>query len=59
VSPNGTGKVPALSPDRETHELILMVCTVIARQLGGVERIARLAAGVGATWEDIGVDPSH
>ncbi len=41
------------APDRKTHELIRMVCTVIARQLGGVERHARLAAEVGATWEEI------
>jgi alkylhydroperoxidase/carboxymuconolactone decarboxylase family protein YurZ len=30
-----------------------MVCTVIARQPGGVQRHARLAAEVGATWEEI------
>ncbi len=30
-----------------------MVCTVIARQPGGVQRHARLAAEVGATWDDI------
>jgi alkylhydroperoxidase/carboxymuconolactone decarboxylase family protein YurZ len=41
------------APDRKTHELIRMVCTVIARQLGGVERHARLAAEVGATWDEI------
>jgi alkylhydroperoxidase/carboxymuconolactone decarboxylase family protein YurZ len=41
------------APDRKTHELIRMVCTVIARQLGGVQRHARLAAEVGATWDDI------
>lgn len=41
------------APDRKTHELIRMVCTVIARQLGGVERHARLAAEVGASWEEI------
>lgn len=41
------------APDRKTHELIRMVCTVIARELGGVERHARLAAEVGATWDEI------
>ncbi len=41
------------APDRKTHELIRMVCTVIARQLGGVQRHARLAAEVGASWEEI------
>ncbi len=41
------------APDRKTHELIRLVCTVIARQTGGVERHARLAAQVGATWEEI------
>jgi alkylhydroperoxidase/carboxymuconolactone decarboxylase family protein YurZ len=41
------------APDRKTHELIRMVCTVILRQLAGVERHARLAAEVGATWDEI------
>jgi alkylhydroperoxidase/carboxymuconolactone decarboxylase family protein YurZ len=41
------------SPDRKTHELIRMVCTVIARQSLGVERHAKLAAEVGATWDEI------
>jgi alkylhydroperoxidase/carboxymuconolactone decarboxylase family protein YurZ len=41
------------APDRKTHELIRLVCTVIARQPGGVQRHARLAAEVGATWDDI------
>jgi alkylhydroperoxidase/carboxymuconolactone decarboxylase family protein YurZ len=41
------------APDRKTHELIRMVCTVVARQLGGVQRHARLAAEVGATWDEI------
>ncbi len=40
-------------PDRKTHELIRMVCTVIARQPGGVQRHTRLAAEVGATWDEI------
>ena len=41
------------APDRKTHELIRMVCTVIARELDGVQRHARLAAEVGATWDEI------
>ncbi len=41
------------APDRKTHELIRMVCTVVARQHGGVQRHARLAAQVGATWDEI------
>src|ERR1700689_5603348 len=41
------------APDRKTHELIRMVCTVGARQHGGVQRHARLAAEVGATWDEI------
>src|ERR1700686_5620836 len=41
------------APDRKTHELIRMACTVIARQPGGVQRHARLAAEVGATWDEI------
>jgi alkylhydroperoxidase/carboxymuconolactone decarboxylase family protein YurZ len=41
------------APDRKTHELIRMVCTVIARQPGGVQRHARLAAEVGASWDEV------
>ncbi|MDA8356315.1 MAG: carboxymuconolactone decarboxylase family protein [Actinomycetota bacterium] len=41
------------APDRKTHELIRMVCTVILRQAGGIERHAMLAAEVGATWDEI------
>jgi alkylhydroperoxidase/carboxymuconolactone decarboxylase family protein YurZ len=41
------------APDRKTHELIRLVCVVIARQHGGVQRHARLAAEVGATWDEI------
>jgi alkylhydroperoxidase/carboxymuconolactone decarboxylase family protein YurZ len=41
------------SPDRKTHELIRMVCTVILRNPPGVQRHAMLAAEVGATWEEI------
>ena len=46
------------APDRKTHELIRMVCTVIARQPGGVQRHARLAAEVGATLGRDRRDPS-
>jgi alkylhydroperoxidase/carboxymuconolactone decarboxylase family protein YurZ len=41
------------APDRKTHELIRMVCTVIMRNPPGVTRHAMLAAEVGATWEEI------
>lgn len=41
------------APDRKTHELIRMVCTVIARNSAGVERHAKLAAEVGANWDEI------
>jgi alkylhydroperoxidase/carboxymuconolactone decarboxylase family protein YurZ len=39
--------------DRKTHELVRMVCMVIARNGGGVARHARLAAEVGADWSEI------
>ena len=41
------------APDRKTHELIRMVVTVTLRNPPGVERHARLAREVGATWEEI------
>ncbi len=41
------------APDRKTHELIRLVCTVILRQQDGIERHAMLAAEVGATWEEV------
>jgi alkylhydroperoxidase/carboxymuconolactone decarboxylase family protein YurZ len=41
------------APDRKTHELIRMVVTVGLRNPAGVERHARLAREVGATWEEI------
>ena len=41
------------APDRKTHELIRMVCTVILRNPQGVERHAMLAAEVGASWEEV------
>jgi alkylhydroperoxidase/carboxymuconolactone decarboxylase family protein YurZ len=39
--------------DRKTHELVRMVCMVIARNGAGVARHARLAAEVGADWSEI------
>lgn len=41
------------APDRKTHELIRMVCTVILRNPSGVMRHAMLATEVGATWDEI------
>ena len=41
------------APDRKTHELIRMVCTVALRNPQGVTRHAMLAAEVGATWEEV------
>jgi hypothetical protein len=41
------------APDRKTHELIRMVCSVILRHGPGVSRYAMLAAEVGATWEEV------
>jgi alkylhydroperoxidase/carboxymuconolactone decarboxylase family protein YurZ len=41
------------APDRKTHELIRLACVVILRNGRGVERHARLAAEVGATWDEI------
>jgi len=41
------------APDRKTHELIRLVCTVVLRNAPGVERHARLAAEVGAAWDEI------
>jgi alkylhydroperoxidase/carboxymuconolactone decarboxylase family protein YurZ len=40
-------------PDRKTHELIRLVCTVILRNPEGVMRHAMLAKEVGATWEEV------
>ena len=39
--------------DRKTHEIVRMVCMVIARNPGGVHRHARLAAEVGARWDEL------
>jgi hypothetical protein len=45
------------APDRRTHELIRLVCTVILGNAAGVERHARLAREVGASWDEVlGVD---
>lgn len=41
------------APDRKTHELIRLVCTVILENRRGVERHARLAREVGATWDEV------
>ncbi len=41
------------APDRKTHELIRMVVTVGLRNAAGVERLARLAHEVGASWDAI------
>jgi len=41
------------APDRKTHELIRLVCTVILRNPEGIERHARLAAEIGATWDEV------
>src|SRR5438309_8314634 len=41
------------APDRKTHELIRLVVTVGLRNPQGVQRHARLAREVGATWEEI------
>lgn len=40
-------------PDRKTHELVRLACTVILRNEPGIERHSRLAREVGATWEEI------
>jgi alkylhydroperoxidase/carboxymuconolactone decarboxylase family protein YurZ len=48
------GQIDSLeAPDRKTHELIRLVCTVILRNPAGVRRHARLAREVGATWEEV------
>jgi alkylhydroperoxidase/carboxymuconolactone decarboxylase family protein YurZ len=40
-------------PDRKTHELIRLACTVILRNGPGIERHAMLAAEFNATWEEV------
>jgi hypothetical protein len=48
------GQIDSLqSPDRKTHELVRLACSVILRHPPGVERHAMLAAEFGATWEDV------
>jgi alkylhydroperoxidase/carboxymuconolactone decarboxylase family protein YurZ len=41
------------APDRKTHELVRLVCSVVLRQSQGIERHARLAREVGASWPEI------
>jgi alkylhydroperoxidase/carboxymuconolactone decarboxylase family protein YurZ len=41
------------APDRKTHELIRMVCTVILRNGAGIRRHAMLAKEVGASWDEV------
>jgi alkylhydroperoxidase/carboxymuconolactone decarboxylase family protein YurZ len=41
------------APDRKTHELIRLVCTVILRNPPGIRRHAQLAGEVGANWDEI------
>ena len=41
------------APDRKTHELIRLVCTVILRNGPGIVRHAQLAREVGASWDEI------
>jgi alkylhydroperoxidase/carboxymuconolactone decarboxylase family protein YurZ len=41
------------APDRKTHELIRLACTVILRNGPGVQRHAKFAAEVGASWDEI------
>ncbi len=41
------------APDRKTHELIRLACTVILRNPLGIERHAMLAAELGATWDEV------
>jgi alkylhydroperoxidase/carboxymuconolactone decarboxylase family protein YurZ len=48
------GQIEALNaPDRKTHELIRMACSVIARNPEGIARHAMLAREVGASWDDV------
>src|SRR5690348_1606004 len=41
------------APDRKTHELIRLVCTVILRNPPGIRRHAQLAREVGAEWDEV------
>ena len=48
------GQIDSLqSPDRTTHELIRLACSVILRHPPGIKRHAMLAAEFGASWEDV------
>ena len=48
------GQIDSLqSPDRTTHELIRLACSVILRHAPGIERHAMLAAEFGASWDDV------
>ena len=41
------------APDRKTHELVRLACTVALRNPPGIERHARLAREVGASWDEV------
>jgi alkylhydroperoxidase/carboxymuconolactone decarboxylase family protein YurZ len=41
------------APDRKTHELIRLACTVILRNGPGITRHSQLAREVGASWDEI------
>lgn len=41
------------APDRKTHELIRLACTVILRNPPGIARHAQLAREVGASWDEV------
>jgi alkylhydroperoxidase/carboxymuconolactone decarboxylase family protein YurZ len=41
------------APDRKTHELIRLACTVSLRNPPGVRRHAQLAREVGAEWDEV------
>ena len=41
------------APDRKTHELVRLACTVILRNGPGIVRHARLAREVGASWDEV------
>ena len=48
------GQIDSLpAPDRRTHELIRLACSVILRHPNGIRRHAMLAAEFGASWEDV------
>jgi alkylhydroperoxidase/carboxymuconolactone decarboxylase family protein YurZ len=41
------------APDHKTRELIRLVCNVALRSAAGVERHARLAGELGASWDEV------